>query len=316
MTERAKLYPANPHKEGTITTNATARTQNPYINYVENNTFRSGVQIVWWTNTTVNAQNGVITINNTAWWWDSIWSTWNYSTIGEFITPKDAKTVYFGIKWETTIYYWTLLGDASLKFQRYWLQASTSPVEFNPMWAKFWVNANQARNLNVGWVSIAWELVVWGNSDNSHYIRMYASWSRTSSEKHYEIMANKDLAVWTYGWAFLFFSNNGTDSWPYRIWVNNQSPKATLDVKWTLRINTTSNNDCSSPTCDSNTVWSIMYRSNAFYWCIRSWSNSQWQPNYWWYKFSMSNTETETEMNRTINCSNMHTCSRPTQLSL
>ena len=247
-----------------------------------------------WTTSTIGTVNGTqlkVTMPSNPWWWDSIWSTWNYSTIGDFITPKDAKTIYFGNKGETTIYYWTLLGSPTLKFQRYWLNASTSPVEFNAMWAKFWVNSSLAKTSTVGWVSIAWELLVW-NAGSENYIRMYSSGSTSNdNNRHYEIMASKELALWTYSGAYLYFKNynNWSDYKQYRIWVNNSSPQATLDVKWSIRVNT-DNTDC-FPTCNSSSAWSIIYRGNEFYWC---------KDDGHWYKFNMTQ---QSSYSTTLQCS-------------
>ena len=57
----------------------------------------------------------------------------------------------------------------------------------------------------------------------------------------------------------------------YRLWINTADPKATLEVAWSLRVNTTSSYCGISTICNSNTVWSIIYRGNSFWWCTPEW---------------------------------------------
>ena len=226
---------------------------------------------------------------DTAWWWDTIWSTGNQTLIGDYITPKDAKAIYFGNKTATTIYYWTVLGSPTLKFQRYWLNASTSPVEFNAMWAKFWVDSSLARTSSIGWVSIAWELLVWRNSSKSNWIRVYSTWDNYSNPnwRHGEIRASNELAVWIMDWAFIYFKNipntSNNDLQKYRVWINTDSPATTLDVAWSIRVQ---DNPCVPNSCSEDTVWSITFINNKFYWCKKKSTNV-----YRWYEFTMTESD-------------------------
>ena len=215
---------------------------------------------------------------DTAWWWDTIWSTGSQTYMGDYITPKDAKTVWFGNKDTTTIYFWQLLGGWKLKFQKYWLHAASSPVEFNAAWAKFWVNSSLARENNIGWVSIAWALVVW-NTSSDNYIYIIASWNAWANNRHYEIRANKELSVWVNEWSYLYFKNyndNNNEHLKQRIWVNSTNPQATFDVNGSIRVNTALS-PCVPTTCTDANRWTIVY-TDAFYWCTED----------WWKKFSMT----------------------------
>ena len=80
--------PNNPHYVWTIvaaasnswTGNSTSNTTNTgtYLNYVENSTVKSHIQIKWSGSTTVSAKNWTITITSTGWWdWNSFWQTGN-----------------------------------------------------------------------------------------------------------------------------------------------------------------------------------------------------------------------------------------------
>ena len=219
-----------------------------------------------------------------SWWGDGIWSTGNQQYMWDYITPKGAENIYFGNTGATTLYYWPFLGNWTLRFQRYGLSAATSPVEFNGMWAKFGADASQARTLSIGWVSIAWQLLV-GFQSSDNYIYMYASWNAWANNRHYEIKASKELSVWVNSWSYLYFKNyndNNNEYLRYRIWVNKDSPMATLDIKWSIRVDTTWD-PCIPTTCNDDNRWTIIYRWD-FYWCTESgWKKfnmTNWSPNF------------------------------------
>ena len=136
--------------------------------------------------------------------------------------------------------------------------------------------------MSVGWVSIAWELLVWRAGSSNNYIRIYASWTAAESDDpHYEVMANRALVIWTYGGAYMYFKNysNSSNS-QYRIGINKKDPKATLDIKWSLRIDS-SGSPCIMDTCSDTNRWTIVYKGGNFYGCTSD----------WWQKFSMTDGE-------------------------
>ena len=237
--------------------------------------------------------------NDFAWWgntynyyWGSLW-TWKKVYGINTITPLNNKPIYLsnGNANGSTIYY-----KAPLKFAIDWLSAATSQVEFSALWARFGGNTDQALPFaGVPWVSIAWRLLVWRVwADN--YIYMYASWNYSDDNKHYEIRASQELAIGVDSWAFIYFKNVDTTNYEqYRIWVNSKEPMATLDVKWSLRVDTRGSNVCSLPSCDVNNAGTIIYRDNDFYWCKYG---SDW---YWWYKFTTSSTK-HVPRNWNVNC--------------
>lgn len=232
------------------------------------------------------------------WWstyiynWSSLWTgitipSWIWSSTHSAITPVWNKQ-YLYFTGNTTIYH-----KSNLKFQVHWLSSTYSPVLFHANGAKFG-NAQYARTLNTPWVSIYWQLLVW-STQSDNYIYMYASWSHGDDDQHYEIKASKELAIGTNSWAFIYFQNldGNTNYEQYRIWVNTTTPMATLDVKWTIRIDT-NGNVCAQYTCNKNNEWTIIFRNHKFLWCV--YKNS----SYWRYEITTSNTAETPTWN--INC--------------
>lgn len=270
MTERAKLYPANPHKEGTITTNATARTQNPYINYVENNTFRSGVQIVWWTNTTVNAQNGVITINTAA-WWDSVWEIGNVSSNGPSLSNA-IKPVSENISKDLYLPEGNVYHDGYTQIRTLWNISAerTSDIYITPVGVSIGEMANKTAWLWVHWpitvgkyitqtTPIPWWWCRPGTERNT--ISIYASWAAWTD--NFEILWSPRILLWVKNGWYLYFDDNS------KLWVNTTTFNAssTLNVNGPVKIG----NDCNNRSCWETNKWEIRYyeKDNVwhFVWC-------------------------------------------------
>lgn len=186
---------------------------------------------------------------------DSLWTWGNYG-----IKPNSSTDI--DLRNSSNIYRWS-----SLKIGWVYNSAYEPPIDtwyvvnFHTNWVKF----GDARNASE-WIAIQWQVLIWSNGSNQNYINIYSSWTPSSSNKHYEIMANKELEIWTYSWAYIYFKNySNNDGSEYRIWVNTTNPQATFDVNWSVRISTDWTN-CFPP-CNPDSKWSIMYRGNAFYWC-------------------------------------------------
>ena len=238
------------------------------------------------------------TIELDAWWgwWDSLrnagtlkyWSA-NKQTTVNYITPKDSREIYL-IQSRPNIYFWDGEQNSKLRFLNYWTNRYvTVAAEIRPNWATFWL-VDSAIQTNLAWVSVAWYLIVWNSWQN--YISIYSTWATSSSGRHYEIMASKELAVWTYSGAYIYFKNydNGIDYKQYRIWINNRKPQATLDVAWSIRINT-EGNTCAPSSCSEDSVWTIIYRNNKFYWCMKKGTSTS--PTYKRYEFTMATNPSE-----------------------
>lgn len=281
-------------------------------NYTPSSTTTNNVTIAWdpWYLCTKVSDTKIECLTDPAdfsWWgntyifqWTAgLWTGIKLNATTNAITPTNNMR-YLYLTWNSVIRHkW------ALSFEVQGLNAVTSPVKFDAMWARFWAHADNAYWLwTIGWVSIAGRLLVWQHFDDN-YIYIYASWSHSDDDRHYEIRASKELAIGTDSWAFIYFKNYDTDNYkPFRVWVNTRDPAATLDVNWSLRINT-NDSPCVLPTCNGTTAWSIIFRSNNFYWCkYKNW----W---YWRYRFEMA--DTATELSWTTNCASVINVSAPQQ---
>ena len=252
------------------------------------------LNIVAGDNITITPQKGQIKISANTNNWVSMWSQtssnslrnagtlkyWsaNKQTTVNYITPKDSREIYL-IQSRPNIYFWDGEQNSKLRFLNYWTNRYvTTAAEIRPNWATFW-NVNSAIQTNLAWVSVAWYLIVWNSWQN--YIYMYATWNAGASGGHYEIKANKELAIWIDSGAFMYFQsysgNTATNHYRnMRIWINNNNPLATLDVKWSIRVSDYWN--CFPP-CTADAAWSIIYRkqTDSFYWCKKDWKRYQFQ---------------------------------------
>lgn len=141
------------------------------------------------------------------------------------------------------------------------------------------------RLFNWAWLSAGWAIVVW-NSSTDNYIYMYATGGYLSSGKHFEIMGKQELAVGIIDGAYLYFKNyqdNNTNYTRNRIWINMDEPMATLDINWSIRVNT-NKNPCIPTVCNEDNRWTILYKWDSFYWCTNNgwkrFSMENWQPNF------------------------------------
>lgn len=201
------------------------------------------------------------------WNWDSFRRTANktiyvpghwHKTGVEVVTPAFEKHLYFHSwfnfynQWSFNFY--TMQGDGGL---------AGSYITMNAKWLRV-LNGNQFYSW--AWLSVGWYIVAW-NTSTENYIYIMSSWHYNDEDKHYEIMASEELAVWTLWWSYLYFVNTGANSemMKHRIWINTREPKATLDVWWTIKLKETL---CTPVKCDSDTEWTILYRDGKFYWCV------------------------------------------------
>ena len=231
------------------------------------------------------------TYDITSSWWDSLWTWWitarangNKSSVNrKYITPKTSTSdeivdLYFNSG--TVIRHgWQII------IQKSWLNLASSPVMFDAKWARFGAILS-AREPWFAWVSIAWELLIWNNWNQDNYVRVFSTWSYADGTKHAEMRASNELAVWIMDWAFIYFMNdpsaNSNSVRKYRVWINNDEPQATLDVAWSIRVQ---DNQCAPSECNSDTVWSITFYNNKFYWCKKVSGST-----YHWYEFNMTDS--------------------------
>lgn len=142
-------------------------------------------------------------------------------------------------------------------------------IDFSSNWIKI---GQEAADAPYVWLSVAQDIIV-GNGDNRFYF--FASWNASSTGARYEISATKRLKIGVDSGAFLYFqsyentgSNNGygNNLSQYKIWVNKENPKATLDINWSIRIET-SDSSCAIEQCNDQTRWTIIFRFGSFYGC-------------------------------------------------
>ena len=147
-------------------------------------------------------------------------------------------------------------------------------VRFDNNGVQIWTDASAPTYVGL---SVGWPITLW-NINTNNYIYFFASWNATSPNAHYEIAASKKLRIGVDNGAFMYLQSyqntgsnagNGINYSQYKIWINNTTPKATLDVNWSIRINT-SDSSCAIETCNSNTRWTIVFRWGDFYGCTDS----------------------------------------------
>lgn len=204
---------------------------------------------------TANNPNGSIVCNYDAegWsWGDSLWITGTSVPTGpntsyniwNHIRPfNDNYNLYFSDN--TTFYHgWTV------KFQKAWFNAASSPVQFDAKGARFWFMGENA--YSGAWVGInGWMLVLWQNGCNDNKISIFASGVLQSA--NYEILWSNRLFVWVQDKWYIYFSDSATKK---SVWINTTSTDyATLTVNGWIKIW----NNCESNTCNANNVWRIIY---------------------------------------------------------
>lgn len=182
--------------------------------------------------------------NSSNWigWWDSewaldeipqIWADWVQMGI---LHPKQyAYNVWIWVNAETLKAGWAKnykLRVANWKTQIDWdveIKPNESvPANFDGRWVRFF-NAMALlmtrytaefeddgitikSKIPVGtvtWFTVNWPIAAW---NPSNYIYMYADGNAGDADRHYEIMGNNELAIWTQYWAFLYFTQK---TWNY-----------------------------------------------------------------------------------------------------
>lgn len=208
-------------------------------------------------------------------WWDGLWTGNNYWTY-----PKNTEMSV--AIWPHQNGMWSSSSTWNMRLAVNWntviMDGNTSVAKLGQNWVAF-MGANEFYMWKItntsspwwGWrtvqqtygVSVAWPIAI-GYDDNNtwNYIYIYSEWSTTTSGRHFEIMWSNELAVWTLSGWFLYFNEpSDVNEEKYSIWVNTNNPKATLDVKWGIKVA----NDCM--TCTADTYWTIIYTSSDFRWC-------------------------------------------------
>lgn len=251
----------------TTITNSTTDVSNPYINYVENSNVRSSLVLEAGSNTTIKAKNGKITISANWGWGDGYRDLINLGQVNGYWVVKALKP--------TQSYIYTNEEHLPFFVGNYYDKAA---IDFSSNWIKI---GQEAADAPYVWLSVAQDIIV-GNGDNRFYF--FASWNASSTTARYEISATKRLKIGVDSGAFLYFqsyqntgsnNSNGNNLSQYKIWVNRENPKATLDIQWSIRIDT-NDNSCAIETCNSRTRWTIIFRAGYFYGCT----------NDGWIKFS------------------------------
>ena len=218
-------------------------------------------------------------------WWD--WWYWSETTGKSILTSptsqvrKMLKPTYNFFKSEFFEFIPTENHKSSVKIGWSWLTIG----EVANVWAV-------AGSLHVAWPIILWN--IYGNN----YFYMDFTWNAGTDAATYSMKAAKELEIGIDNWAYMYFKSfetNVSSDTPFRIWVNTQDPKATLDVKWSIRINSQGTNVCMTTSCSVSNVWTIFFRNNKFYWCVKKSSN-----NYWRQEFTM-NAPSE-DMWMTLDC--------------
>ena len=218
-----------------------------------------------------------VTVPRTEWnggGWDSFWKTWNSRIYTEnlaggwgssqnrtVLMPSNNLPLLFNSAFYHTwsFNFYTVQWNGS-----YW---PATRITFDNKWIR--IGGQGFQLFSGAWLSAGWAIVAWSYGDDN-YIYMYASGNTNSSNKHFEIMWSKELAVGNLDWAYIYFNRNAYNSYDnqkYNVGINTKTPVATLDVKWSIRVW----KDCVG-LCDSSTVWTIVYYGNDFWWCRNDWN--------------------------------------------
>ena len=255
-TDANKQYAVSLDKDGKLSVNVPREAWNGWdgltVSWTTNNgycKYIGGVTLstLWWGS---DGGEGYIQYTDTnAWWGDSHWKStlsWNSRY---YLQPNLTNGTY-----RVELYPWsstTTHGAASkIVFDSKWIRINN--------WAQFYTWA---------WLAVGWNIMVWQTSTDN-YIYIYATWNNNDSNKRFEIFWNNELVLWTTSGSYLYFAQR---SWTvgFRLGVNTSNPKATLDVKWWIRVG----NNCEQRTCTGSNVWTIVYTSDMFLGCKKiSWT--------------------------------------------
>jgi len=181
----------------TSNTDSSTLVNNPYLNHIENGQVKSYTQIAWGGNTTVSAQNGVITISSAS-GGSSLREPQGTSTIRPI--SNNAVNIKSGVAFS--------MASTTSEQQIYWLTVWW-PISIWEAWKSNYIFMYAKWN--------TWD------TDDRHYEIMWSNELAIWTINWGFIYFNKqDILNW----------NNQK----YSIWINKTSPNATLDIKWSLRI--------------------------------------------------------------------------------
>lgn len=209
---------------------------NMYCKYIESNDGKWGTTTKW-----IQCTYDAWSSTSPTWSWDSLWKStlsWNDRY---YLQPKLTNGTYRVelYPWSSTTTYW-----------------AASKIVFDSKWIR--IN-NGAQFYSWAWLSVAWNIMVW-NTSTDNYIYIYATWNNKSDNKRFEIFWNQELSIWTTDGSYLYFAQKSWTVW-YRLWVNTSDPKATLDVKWWIRIGS----NCEQRICTGTNVWTIIYTAARWF---------------------------------------------------
>ena len=208
---------------------------NMYCKYIEWSDGKGGS--TKWINCTYDAWSSTPT-----WSWDSLWKkTYSALTTRYTLSPSLSDGTY-RIElnpWSSSV---TPGAASRIRFDSKWIRINN--------WAQFYSWA---------WLSVAWNIMIW-NTSTDNYIYIYATWNNIDPNKRFEIFWNQELSIWTTNGSYLYFAQKSWTVW-YRLWVNTSDPKATLDVKWWIRIGS----NCEQRICTGTNVWTIIYTAARWF---------------------------------------------------
>ena len=259
--------PSNPHYVWIIvaasTSNWTSNTNttDPYLNYVENSTVKSRIQIKWSGSTTVSANNGIITITST---WDGGTSLWQTSW-ANFIKPKNDS-------------YNVTIGNIQIKT---WDNGGCSTNQLIPgiiYTDKFFI-----RSSNYGWgCGIASKPIImdssWHVAINASINETYATVIGGTTEINGSVTVEWEiLGTSTLNTPSAVHNTSATINWnkfqSNKVWIQ-KTPGSLwepLQINGGIQVSNystpTMNNTC-------NVEWAIEYYNGYFYWCAKKWNTS------------------------------------------
>lgn len=296
--------------------------------YNEYNTYNIDswvTNIYTWTRITIHSGTTVhfhtwVIVNYYTGWWDSLWDIDQkliYDPSSSNIKTKDVLTP---IRDDLPLYFATnFYHSGAFNFYTYnsdGLAWPSTRITFDQKWLRVWNGAVYSKG---AWASIGWMVAVWIGSNNyktaarpnahGSIITIYATWDVDSNDRHYEIMWTHELAVWTMSGAFIYFTyltGNMTLSAnrykSYSVWINTQTPKATLDVNGSVKLWS----NCVPTSCDEERVWTVMYyeKNNVWYYvaCKKNKKNTDGTYEFW--RYNLLNWNTIATWNTSVDITN------------
>lgn len=240
--------PSNPHYVWSIvasTRNWTSNTNttDPYLNYVENSTVKSRIQIKWSGSIGVSANDWTITITST-WggWWDSLWTGSSDKTKIRQTDETDAVVIW---RHEGNLYESYIEFQGSWSYKTPWMCSTTTNYG--------------------GQVILYWTKMLIGRSNiitcsNDKVVEINPNWLWINAEAD----GTYALNVWWDAYMTSIRANSatiGTHVFSNKVWINtNPDPTwATFQVNGGIKIGSNWHSTCVN--------WTIDYTGGNFYGC-------------------------------------------------